>query len=313
MKRDANIELYRCLLTFGIVILHTIGFYGKGWHWLSSAFVWCVPGFVFITGYFGVRFSLGRIAKLYGVCLWCFPVSILVGYCVSASGQMGDWILDSWRAFMGNWFVHAYAGLLMIVPLADAALKSAVEEGRCCEIKDYYRFFPFLFFVFVWSFLSNYNCVMRFLPKAPSCSVLTLLGTYIIARIFRACKYEERISTTLAWIVFVVCIALAMLRIGKFNSPISIGITIASFVLVKRIRIPRRLSEAAIWMGPSMFSVFLIHANKWCLGSMRGYVDSIVSYGLPFPFAFIIVAGGIFVGGLLLDLPRRIIVGRLRK
>ena len=77
-KRNASIELYRCILMFGICLIHAIGYYGAEWHWLSSAFMWCVPGFVFITGYYGCQFSFGRVARIYGVALWCLLLSICI-------------------------------------------------------------------------------------------------------------------------------------------------------------------------------------------------------------------------------------------
>ena len=55
--RNPGIELYHCLLMLGICVLQVIGYYGSSWHWLSSAFLWCVPGFVFITGFLGCRFD----------------------------------------------------------------------------------------------------------------------------------------------------------------------------------------------------------------------------------------------------------------
>ena len=303
--RDPRIELYRCLHTLGIVILHVIGFYGKEWHWLSSAFVWCVPGFVFITGYFGLKFSLKKIVRLYGICLWCFPVSILMGQVLSTGRiDLSIWLIDSWKAFIGNWFVHAYIGLMMLTPIIDYALKDLRDLSKEGGILG-----PFLFLIFVWSFLSNYNCVNTVLPKAPSCSVLTLLGIYVVARLFRKHDVESKISTLQALVMFVACVALAMLRIGKFNSVISLGITIGSFVLARRINMPGWLSAVVLGAGPSMFSVFLIHANKWVLSSMHGFVDKVSNIcGAYTSVAFLIVAIAIFSVSFVLDVPRRLCV-----
>ena len=99
-----------------------------------------------------------------------------------------------------------------------------------------------------------------------------------------------------------------MLKIGQFNSLIALGITIGSFSLIRGMRFPNLLDKIAIIAAPSMFSVFLIHCNSWCLESMHGYVDCVVSYGIPKPLAFFVVAILIFVAGVLLDIPRRIIV-----
>lgn len=305
MKRDANIELYRCLLTFGIVILHVIGFYGKEWHWLSSMFVWCVPGFVFITGYFGIKFSVAKILRLYGICMWCFPVSIAVGQSGTGGGVV-DILRTAWTAFLGNWFVHAYVGLMMLAPVIDAALEPLKKSKHIRDMVPVFA--PFLFFVFVWSFLSNYNCVSQFVAKAPSCEVLTLLGIYTIARVFRICEFESKVSLQLAIVLFAVGVGLATLRIGKFNSLLSIAITIGGFVWCRRIRLNEFCKKVVLFSAPSMFSIFLIHANSWCLNSMHRYVDVVAGYGVPKIMSFFIVAVVVFVSGLLLDIPRRFVV-----
>lgn len=308
MKRQSDIELYRCALTLGIVFLHTVGFYGQEWHWLSSMFVWCVPGFIFITGYFGCRFGISKIIKLYGVCLWCFPVSMLVGkYCGNVEMPFGMALLkEAWNAFLDNWFVHAYVGLMMLAPIINAVLAPVKQSKRIEDVIA--QVGPFLFFVFGWSFLSNYNCVSPFIPKAPSCNVLTLLGTYVVARLYRLCEAEEKIPQPLAWVLFIGCFIAAALKIGKFNSVVALGIVIGSFTVIRHIRLPNWLDWISTLAGPSMFSIFLLHSNGWCLQSLHAYVDCLASSGIPKVAAFFLLSLLVFFAGLLLDLPRRIII-----
>lgn len=233
--RDSRIELYRSLLTWGIVFLHVVGFYATGTMRLSSAFVWCVPGFVFITGYFGCKFSWKKVLKIYGVALWCYPVTIAVrNVVVGGSWTPLVFVRDAYEAFLGNWFIHAYVGLMMLAPIIDGVLAKAKESRR---LQDAAPILPFLIFVFGWSFLSNYNCTHAVVPKAPSCSVLTLLGTYAIARVFRFCEIEERMNIRQAVVLFGVGVGLSLLKIGGFNSVVSIMITIGAFVLIRHMRI----------------------------------------------------------------------------
>lgn len=326
MKRNSAIELYRCLLTFGIVILHVIGFYGNEWHWLSSAFVWCVPGFVFISGYFGITFSILRIFRIYGVCAWCFPVSMLVSQLFSLQGERG--LYSSYESFLNSWFPHAYIGLIMLVPIVNNIfdknllfvdvhniLQSIKKETFLHIISKSLIlsvFGPFLIFVFFWSFLSGYNCFSSFIPKAPSCSVLTLLGIYVVARIYRLYNFEQIFTQKIAWGLFVGCLLVTMLKIAKFNSIFSLGITIGSFTLIRNLKLSNCLEKIVIMAGPSMFSIFLIHCNSWCLESMHGYVDYVVSYGIPKPLAFFVVSIIIFTAGLLLDIPRRLVIAIIK-
>ena len=311
--RDSRIELYRCLMTWGIVFLHVVRFYAAGAMRLSSAFAWCVPGFIFITGYFGSKFNWKKVLKIYGVALWCYPVTIAIRNLVLG----GSWSpltygRDVYEAFLGNWFIHAYVGLMMLAPLIDGALARLKETKR---LQDAGVVVPFLLFVFGWSFLSNFNCMHAVIPVAPSCSVLTLLGAYAIARVFRFCEIEDRIETSWAILLVVSGVALSLLKIGKFNSIVAIMITIGTFVLIRRVRISESVGRVVLWMAPSMFSVFLLHATPWCLQSLKGWVDKLASYGVPLHLAFIVVTTAVFVAGFILDLPRRafvrFIIGRV--
>jgi len=47
------------MLMFGICLLHAVGFGGHGQAWVINILSSCVVGFVFISGWFGVRFSWG--------------------------------------------------------------------------------------------------------------------------------------------------------------------------------------------------------------------------------------------------------------
>ena len=304
--RDSRIELYRCLLTWGIVFLHVAGGYATGSMRLSSAFVWCVPGFVFITGYFGSKFSWKKVLKIYGVALWCYPVTIAVrNLVVGGSWAPVVFARDAYEAFLGNWFIHAYVGLMMLAPIIDGALAKVKGSKR---LRDAASILPFLIFVFGWSFLSNYKCTHAVVPKAPSCSVLTLLGTYAVARVFRFCEIEERMNIGHAVVLFVTGLGLSLLKIGGFNSVVAIMITIGAFVLIRHVRISERVGKEILWVAPSMFSVFLFHATPWCLQRLKGWVDQLVSQGIPLYLSFVIVATAVFVVGFLLDLPRRGVV-----
>lgn len=73
-QREANIEVYRVALMFGICLLHTIGYGGNTTPWMQNVLLSCVVGFVFISGWFGVKFSWWKLVKLYGIGLYCAMV-----------------------------------------------------------------------------------------------------------------------------------------------------------------------------------------------------------------------------------------------
>jgi len=65
-SRNPGLELYRALLMLGIVAYHVLGQlrpFGRG---LENVCDTCVVGFVLISGWFGVRFSWSKAARLVG-------------------------------------------------------------------------------------------------------------------------------------------------------------------------------------------------------------------------------------------------------
>ena len=69
MKRNASIEFYRCLCMAGVVLLHALtqGGYAEGHRGLDNLMVPSVVGFVFISGYFGIKFKFISVLKLLGI------------------------------------------------------------------------------------------------------------------------------------------------------------------------------------------------------------------------------------------------------
>ena len=73
MKRDASIELFRCLCMFGVCLLHALdqGGYADPHRGLDNLMTPSVVGFLFISGWFGVKLKLRSLAKLIGIGLYC--------------------------------------------------------------------------------------------------------------------------------------------------------------------------------------------------------------------------------------------------
>ena len=74
IERDTSIECYRVVLMFGIVLLHTItqcGFCRRG---LDNMLSTCVDSFVFISGYYGIRFTFSKAVRLVSIGIFCAAV-----------------------------------------------------------------------------------------------------------------------------------------------------------------------------------------------------------------------------------------------
>ena len=85
MKRNPAVEMFRVVLTFGIVLLHAItkcGHHASAVTNYGAYFLYCcVVGFVFISGYYGMKMSAMKLAKLWGEFLFSLRNSVVgVGF-----------------------------------------------------------------------------------------------------------------------------------------------------------------------------------------------------------------------------------------
>lgn len=69
--RDNRIEVFRCLMMFGICLLHAITQGGHIVRWADNALHTCVVGFVVISGWFGIKFSWGKVFRIVALTAWC--------------------------------------------------------------------------------------------------------------------------------------------------------------------------------------------------------------------------------------------------
>lgn len=76
--RDGSVECYRVFLMFGICLLHVLFFGHFDRPFVHNVLKFCVVGFVFISGYYGIRFSWKKIVRLYGVGIYCAAVAAVI-------------------------------------------------------------------------------------------------------------------------------------------------------------------------------------------------------------------------------------------
>lgn len=122
-QRDIAIELYRVMLMFGICLLHAIGQSAEPRAWMQNILASCVVGFVFISGWFGIKFTWMKLAKLYGIGLYCALV-----YGLMACWGESNWLIAApklawFKLTHGFWFLHAYALMMALTPLANLEVR----------------------------------------------------------------------------------------------------------------------------------------------------------------------------------------------
>lgn len=292
-KRNVSIELFRALLMLGIVMLHVInqGGYCKRGYW--DAFRPCVVGFVFISGFFGMRFDVRKALKLAFTGIWCAFVSVGLECVLKGTGR---WVADVLYAIPHSyWFLWAYLVLMCFAPLIDAALEMKGGKSLC----------GVLFVVFAWSFLAIVPGVKNYIP-APAgfgdMTPLALIGIYAAGRLCRVLNLHEKISTK--WIVagLAVCFVGVACGLGQYNSPIALAFMGLLFVAFYRLRLSDWCGSALAFITPSLLPVYLLHQTARGWNPIGPWMSSSVNAGVPVQISWVLVAMGVFVCAFVLDL-----------
>ena len=189
-KRDPGIELYRICLMFGICLLHCVC-QGK-WRgiWPSQLLSFCVPGFVFVSGYFGIRFSFSKVIRLYSIPLYACIIAPLCGG-VIGNGYWRE-VVRVWDADKGFWFVHAYVLLMVFAPALNVLFEKTYTREQIRIV------LPILIAVMGVGVLRNYNHLQWIVPSPAGLqpgSVLTFIAIYCVARIVRIYKIGNSVPT----------------------------------------------------------------------------------------------------------------------
>lgn len=302
MRRNASIDFLRAMMMLGIVLLHIVACPERweAWRPVACMLLPCVVGFVFISGYFSVKFSWRKLLALYGTAFWCLGVIwVISGASFSEMMQM----------FKGKWFLHAYAILMCAAPVINFAIDKFQVGLR--------MFMPLIVMIFGWGFLANMAFVHHYIPQMPEFtgkSGLTLIGIYIVARFYRL--NEKRFDAVQSrWYCLVLLPLLALCSFGQgwfgnYNSPVALLLALCVFHLVKQIRLPNVVGQLMVFLSPSIFSVYILHANQRAYDWMNVLIQKIP---LPEALTFVFVALIVFVLCCLIDLPRRAVVGLIRK
>jgi len=297
MKRNSAIEFYRCLLMFGICLLHCVHRDARLGEWLEQLLLPCVCGFVFISGWYGVRFAPSKVLKIYGVFLYCIVTMEIMKYvsegCFSIACLLGG--------IRNYWFAHAYVLMMLLAPLVDHAIEKVHVRALL----------PFMFAVYGWGFLARFPIINQFVPKTADLNMysgLTLLGAYATARILRGCRVDERLPMKMLLVAFlalgVVC---SMLHLGFYNSPFAVAFAGCGFLIFKRFNLSR--GRVWLWLAQSTFSVYFFHLGSATIGT--GFMLTIADKMDILPYRFIALFVGTLVSFLLcivVDVPRRLLV-----
>ena len=320
-QREYGIEMFRCMLMFMIVLYHCMkfGIFGSVNEWwvfcFTALLLWHVDGFVAISGWFGIRPTLKKFARLYGVVLFYSIVSFAY-----VSWTSGVFSLKNFQ-LTGGWFVGAYLALMMIAPILNAAVDGLVGNSK----KTFISAWLLAFAMITLSWLPGH----LFTGVAPwgvsGGTIFTLGFVYFTARGLK-CVLERPVSLKIIYCGFTCFIIVSILiqvfrsltgheististsKLFGYDSPHIISMAILALLLFAyHVKLPTMFERFFAFCGPSMFAVYLLHGP--CAFGHSLYIETqkfIVSHSSLHPAAIIVISATlVWTFCLLVDLVRR--------
>lgn len=280
-QRDSNIEFLRCVMMFVIVLGHmsAMGPYSgvKAVHAIFSLSYFATDSFVFISGWYGMRFSWRKVLYLLGLGL--FASLFLSAFSFFALGRI------CFNYSLG-WFGNAYLALLFASPIINAGLQKLEECGNLVSA------WILLTVACLLSWLPGKEIVQLAPPGWTGNSTMSLVFVYITGRVFSSVKCINGITLNKALCLFTIFTliniawaATAMRVHGNAflesifvetrcnNSPITIALAFAVFLVFKNLRVPQLLGAIASCVAPSLMSIYLLHIGAFPEVSKRLFYD----------------------------------------
>ncbi len=272
-ERDGGVEIFRCILMF-VIVLHHACCHGVLAKTISAGLLFAltipaVDSFVAISGWYGIRFSWMKVARLWA--LMTFYLLLTMG-CTAIANALG-WT-DLHPRLHGWWFAGTYLGLMFFSPLINAALDALAQRPKkllvavglysiaiCLDWLPTHLFtgvsvsgwgshtFNTLLFVYVMV-----GTIRRLLPigiehyrKWIGVSILMIYSVFIGYAILNILILEPAPS------------CLAVMRYVGYNTPLVWMVALLMFLWFYTMHPPKGLARVCTFLGPSMFSVYLIH------------------------------------------------------
>lgn len=311
-QREANIEVYRILLILGICLLH--GFSQGAYVYVKTnrIFSLCLTGFVFISGWYGIRFSWKKVLGLILIGWYCRYVGCIVYALLAGMSLPSLNPLNALKTTKVYWFLWAYIALMMIAPILNMAIE-------CAKTMDKKRVLmaivPLICLVFGWSYIRGIPQTMELLPDvagAGGSAFLSFVGIYVLARMAKEFDVGREVKNWCLGGVIVLGIVFATFGIGHHMDSISAVVaTGAAFLLIKRmqVKLPHWIERTVALIVPSVFSIYLLHTHMFGFSFLQRVDEYLVGTCNFSPWvACTTSAFAVFSLGVVLDVPRRIVL-----
>jgi len=293
---------------FGICMCHSVGAGGHVYEPVRNMFMMCTVGFIFITGWFGVRFSFKRAANL---CMVAAFAALVV--------MAEDWMLH--RSFTRSffsiasewWFLNAYLFLLLLSPIFNCIANCLCSQDKRIRHDAICAggIFAAVVFCLAWPMKCGWIPTVRFVATwgfpAQFGNMCTI---YLLARMIALGNVQDRVGKRIAALCVLIPLAVSFLGIKYtyYNSPFDFMFAFGLFWFFHKMVIDSEsfVAKMVLIVAPSLFFVYLYHSHQTpgfeILAKCQGFM---VDAGLPVPIAWLFTAISIFVAGVFIDLPRR--------
>jgi len=270
MKRDCRVELLRCVLMFLIVLSHTchLGAYSQNpvVGALSASTIFATCAFVFVSGWYGIRFSWSKVVRFAGLGVYAAVVISVLSYILGFEFAFGCSL---------GWFGAAYLGLMFISPLVNAGIMALKHQGNRTLLSAWWCYAALM--AVQW-LCSLQKIVLFDVPGWYGHSFNTVLFVYVTARVAALTDVIGIIRTHVLVILFCGCSAINLLWawagslategtwmyhffIGTrdFGAPFVLVMSILVVIII--MRLPKKIlwGDAFCFCAPSMFSIYLLH------------------------------------------------------
>lgn len=304
-ERNTNLDVLRCVAMLCIVLCHVyqhdkaiVQETATRDFLFLNLIRWHVDVFLCLSGWFGMKFSLKKFGKIWGVMAFYSGISIAIGRFVL--GDATPIKID------GGWFGNAYLCLLLIVPFLNAGIEGLLLRGVKLAWMAWFGFAAMI--TINWISPTAYFGISAW--DIHSHTLVNMVYVYFTARIFKLTGLMEHVRgwhVCVAVIVFVGgCLVLGNRR-TDYIAPYTVAMAIAMLALFEKfLKVPAWLGRLCVWISPSMFGVYLLHGpTSFGKYFHRVPLRFLVEHGVSPELAIVISAFICFGFCLMLDLFRR--------
>ncbi len=281
--RDGGVEVFRCLMMFLVVMNHVSsqGVFGgkpEGLPIFALTF-FAVPGFLAISGWYGIRFTWKKWFMLWGMTAFYSVLSFALAGVAVHLGWLPK--LHEFKIY-GGWFIGVYLALMLLAPILNAGL----EEIYKTSSRALLYFWTGLIFLMFFAWLPSVGVLFKQYAGGEiagmGCfSIITVCVTYMTLRIARLFEADKVLSTKCLWWVLAILVIAFIMVVNAYaqitwsvNPKANCGIVMRPFgyhvpfvflasavalLLFQRWRPPSWLTRVCAFLGPSMLAVYLLH------------------------------------------------------